>query len=252
MRQEDAVYVRPRKYWLEKMMYISIQNLRKFGTMVLLWTIATSGFSQPAERFLGGAGQGYTMSDTGLDGVVLPVTWTRFTADQTEHGVVLEWTTSEETDNDYFAVQRAIDGINFETIAQVPGAGTTSTERTYRKVDPRPMPGINYYRIRQVDYDGQSSDSDIRPVVYDPEGKNMRILCLVNGHLYPVYMEKTEGPVQFSLVNMMGQVLYQKHLTLQTNYTGIAASVQSQLPTGIYQLVFTGNTTTAGRKILVQ
>src|SRR6185369_6247111 len=69
------------------------------------------------------------------------------------------WTTAAEVNNDFFTVERSVDGINYETIAVVDGAGNSTVMLNYGTVDKNPYEGISYYRLMQTDYDGASSYS---------------------------------------------------------------------------------------------
>ena len=93
---------------------------------------------------------------------VFPVTLEAFTATATGGTVELAWTTSEETDNDYFEVQRADRPTGpFIGIGKVRGNETTGAYNTYAFTDVRPVSGANYYRLLQVDFDGTSDLSGI-------------------------------------------------------------------------------------------
>lgn len=84
----------------------------------------------------------------------LPITLQTFTATPQNDQVLLQWTTAGEEDNDYMAVERSADGQRFTEIGRVPGVGTTTEPQTYRLMDTQPLPGVSYYRLRQVDFDG--------------------------------------------------------------------------------------------------
>lgn len=66
----------------------------------------------------------------------------------------LEWVTASEINNEMFVVERSVDGVNFVEIGSVPGNGTTDESHTYNLTDYTPIVGINYYRLRQIDFDG--------------------------------------------------------------------------------------------------
>lgn len=74
---------------------------------------------------------------------------------ETDGRVRVNWQTSTETNNDYFEVQQSADGAVYRTVERVSGAGTTDQRQTYLAFDPNPVPGINYYRLKQVDLDGR-------------------------------------------------------------------------------------------------
>ncbi len=85
---------------------------------------------------------------------VVPVELTSFEANAVEETVELEWVTTTELDNDYFQIERSLDGEKFIPIGKVRGAGTTPVAQKYDFVDLTPNAGVNYYRLKQVDFDG--------------------------------------------------------------------------------------------------
>jgi len=91
----------------------------------------------------------------------LPVALTAFNAKVTNSGAMLEWTTASEENNDYFSVEMSRDAASFSESAQVKGNGTTESLETYSYEYRGLTAGTYYFRLRQVDYDGQSSFSDV-------------------------------------------------------------------------------------------
>ena len=89
----------------------------------------------------------------------LPVELSYFTVKNSGSANVLEWTTATETGNAFFEVQHSVDGISFETIGKIAGAGNSSGPRNYSFAHERAKAGLNYYRLKQVDYNGNSSFS---------------------------------------------------------------------------------------------
>jgi archaellum component FlaF (FlaF/FlaG flagellin family) len=79
----------------------------------------------------------------------------------------LEWITASETNNDYFSLERSSDGLNFEELNQVKGAGLSASLHTYHAFDNRPLTGINYYRLKQVDLDGKYVYSKMVSVLHE-------------------------------------------------------------------------------------
>lgn len=101
--------------------------------------------------------------------VVLPVEWLSFTVEQDHETAMLHWSTATETNNDYFVVERRIENGTFISLAIVDGNGTTAEVHHYSFADEVPEQGVNYYRIRQVDFDGQSGYSVIRTATFGDE-----------------------------------------------------------------------------------
>jgi hypothetical protein len=89
------------------------------------------------------------------DATALPISLSSFTAQKINTTTLIQWTTSTEINNDYMAVERSTDGRNFIEIGRVLGAGNTETPQNYQFVDEQPRAGLNYYRLKQVDFDGK-------------------------------------------------------------------------------------------------
>ncbi|WP_235299649.1 T9SS type A sorting domain-containing protein [Portibacter marinus] len=92
---------------------------------------------------------------------VLPVTFSYFTAEKERDMTVLKWATQFESDNEGFYVEKSNDGKFFQEFAFVVGEGNSSTEIDYDAVDRDPFSGLNYYRLKQVDYNGNERYSEI-------------------------------------------------------------------------------------------
>ncbi len=98
---------------------------------------------------------------------ILPVTWASFEAEKQGQMADLDWVTATELHTDHFVVERSTDGRTFEEIGAVAGAGTSYDERAYGFMDTKPARGTNYYRIKQVDTDGNFEYSTIRSLHFD-------------------------------------------------------------------------------------
>ena len=94
--------------------------------------------------------------------IPLPVELVSFTGSSVKTGILLEWSTASEIENDYFEILRSIDGENFEVIGEVDGNGNSTELIEYEFLDRNPLGGANYYRLRQVDFDG---DFEFSPVI---------------------------------------------------------------------------------------
>lgn len=102
----------------------------------------------------------------------LPIELTSFQLQQDDEIVGLFWETSSEKNNDYFVIQRLVDGI-WEEIGRVSGSGNSTTWKEYSFKDENPVLGVMYYRLQQFDYDGRFDYSQIRSVQY--VAKNIEI-----------------------------------------------------------------------------
>ena len=101
----------------------------------------------------------------------LPIELLSFQATAQDDHVLLEWVTASERDNDYFTIERSIDGINFEDVGVVDGAGNSSVTLEYDLIDPNPYLGWSYYRLKQTDYNGEFSYSEPDAVYFGTESE---------------------------------------------------------------------------------
>lgn len=97
----------------------------------------------------------------------LPVKLLEFNARAEADSVRLFWSTADETDNAFFAVQRSANGFDFEDIVFQTGYGNSQTVKHYEVADRDPLNGVNYYRLRQVDFNGFESFSEIERVTFE-------------------------------------------------------------------------------------
>ncbi|NEN23775.1 T9SS type A sorting domain-containing protein [Cryomorpha ignava] len=95
----------------------------------------------------------------------LPVELLSFNARFEVDHVNLSWTTSTEHNNDYFEIERAGDDLKWTEMLRTPGAGNSTSQISYFEKDRNPLLGISYYRLKQVDFDGQYSYSDVVSVL---------------------------------------------------------------------------------------
>ncbi|MBV6440531.1 MAG: T9SS C-terminal target domain-containing protein [Haliscomenobacteraceae bacterium CHB4] len=159
-----------------------------------------------------------------------PVELTRFEARRTGDGqVLLIWETDSEKDNDYFAIERSGNGSDFATIGKAPGKGTSQDKQQYRYTDSDPLPGINYYRLRQVDFDGKTEYSNV--VNVHMEKKYFSIAPNPASGVVRI-LGNTEAIESVAVMDARGQILRR---------TGAAVPVidLSGYPAGIYVIEIT-------------
>ena len=119
----------------------------------------------------------YTDSIT-LIKMTLPVNLLSFIAQAEDNITLTKWSTASETNNDYYTVQRSKDGITFEEVLKMQGAGNSNTVLNYSAIDDNPYNGVSYYRLMQTDFDGKYTYSNIVAV-------NFAGLITDNANIYP-------------------------------------------------------------------
>jgi hypothetical protein len=84
----------------------------------------------------------------------IPVELTSFSASVVDQEIILNWATATELNNYGFEIERSYDNNTFEKVGFVPGFGTTTETKSYTFTITRPLAGLQYYRLKQIDYDG--------------------------------------------------------------------------------------------------
>jgi hypothetical protein len=119
--------------------------------------------------------------------MALPVTWTSFEGRSTERGNELSWQTASEVNSDYFIVQHSVDGASFSDVDKIAAAGNSSTSKSYAYLHIGSFRAVNYYRLRQVDYDGTTDYSKVISII----NEDQQAIDLV------IYPNPTSGMVHF-------------------------------------------------------
>ena len=112
----------------------------------------------------------------------------------------LLWTTASEQNSMSFEIQRCDDRFNFEKIGEVPAIGNSNSIYNYYSLDEQPLPGMNYYRLKQIDFDGSFSYSNIESV--ELKDNSIQIHQDVFG-----LSIVSERPLQFRLFDLSGKLL---------------------------------------------
>lgn len=98
--------------------------------------------------------------------VVLPVELVTFRAIPNDSETQLYWQTATEVNNDYFQIERSSNGLDFTAIGKVNGSGDSYEMNEYTYVDKEPVLGANFYRLKQIDFDGSFEYSSIVSVAH--------------------------------------------------------------------------------------
>ena len=183
---------------------------------------------------------------------VLPVELTDFKGQATDGGTLLTWQTASETNNEGFEIQHSPDGNNWNDLAFVPGHGTTQTEQVYSFIDRRPLPGLNYYRLKQLDFDGAFEYSKVVSVVV--HGKEAALQVYPNpatGTFNLVFQNSGKGEVLLTLNDAMGRSIKEIPFVLEADRTTQSIEV-SEIPTGVYWIALTDGAQQWQEKLIVK
>lgn len=166
---------------------------------------------------------------------LLPIELISFTATQFDQRILLKWQTATELNNDYMAVERSFDGFDFEEIGRVQGAGTAFDPQSYQLWDEKPRPGLNYYRLRQVDFDGTEQYFKVIAVQVNSESRG-EVLVFPNPTIDQISIsldQPLEKSGSLKIVDMHGRTRIEQDL----DRGSLSSSINlNQLPSGHYLL----------------
>ncbi|TAE52147.1 MAG: T9SS C-terminal target domain-containing protein [Bacteroidetes bacterium] len=150
----------------------------------------------------------------------------------------ISWATAWETNNAFFSIERSLDGTSYESVSEIAGAGNSQSTIEYKSVDFAPRPGRYYYRLRQTDFDGMFTYSDVVEATFvDPLRAEVKVYpnpapgeqLQVEVWGYHTY------DVTLRLMNMQGKTLWTE--TPETSAGGIKTTAPlAGLPSGLYML----------------
>lgn len=176
--------------------------------------VLTQGFHQPE-----------------LEVAALPVEFLFFSAKALpKQRVQLDWRTSSESNNSHFIIERQVEGSDqFQQVGEVAGAGNVELEQGYVFIDEAPHTGLNYYRLRQMDFDGTMSFSPIATVRFHASAG---ISLFPNPATDVISVQLPTGATLFGLLNVAGQATGVRF----REQNGLFKTDLSELPAGVYFL----------------
>ncbi|WP_169513187.1 T9SS type A sorting domain-containing protein [Hymenobacter aerophilus] len=175
----------------------------------------------------------------------LPVTLVSFTAKPSGAQVGIRWETASETNNKQFEVERSRDSRTFETILTRAGKGTTNATTVYNEVDRRPLNGLSYYRLKQVDLDGKTSYSSIISVSFLKAGEVKMYPNPVTDQLTITMDGGTEG-VTATITDLAGRTVQTQQLRADGKLS------TTNLKVGTYLVTVGNGKAVATRRIVKQ
>ncbi|OAQ38319.1 hypothetical protein A5893_16155 [Pedobacter psychrophilus] len=174
---------------------------------------------------------------------VLPIKLTSFKAVPSGNYVNVNWVTENEENNNFFTIERTLDGHNYEIVGKVNSVGNTKTSVNYDFVDDNPFGGTSYYRLKQTDFDGKYIYSELVTVkrlsgansalnIY-PNPVNNQIIVKCDGL-------KEESNVSFTAFNSTGQLIINGNGRLETLNQSLNKLLPALKP-GVYYISVKGN-----------
>ena len=165
----------------------------------------------------------------------LPVELISFKGEQTLEGIQLIWETANELNNDYFIVQRSANGRSFENIGEIQGFGTTTEIKSYDFFDFSSNNGTNYYRLKQVDFDGKFEYSDLITIEIEKQSTSIDIYPNPSTGRYNIQSSGNwTNQTTLEVFDMTGRLVYS-----QSVYNNVSQLNLEHLSNGSYFLKIT-------------
>ena len=184
----------------------------------------------------------------------LPVELLSFDAWENDPVVDLKWVTATEHNNAYFVVERTVDGLTFEDVDTVQGAGNSVAEISYTAVDPSPHRGISYYRLRQVDLDGTSKYSELVAVDLTGVADGSWVLYPNPSVDGPVWLTATgdrwDGPGVLTVVDGAGRVVEKRTVVFTDGPVELMKGLHPEA--GMYSVHVVMNGVEHNKRLIIQ
>lgn len=179
----------------------------------------------------------------------LPVRLLDFSAATMGRTVYLEWSTADESGNSGFMVERSANGADFDELMFVQGAGETDEITTYREIDLSPQRGNNYYRLKQIDFNGNITYSGLVRVYMDETlQKSLKTYPNPASDILTLELPVQMGTGRLILRDKWGRPVLDRELhAVETIELDVAG-----LNNGIYLLEIHGLKQVETRKILIR
>lgn len=186
---------------------------------------------------------------TASDPTFLPIELLSLNAKSKPNGVIVEWETASEENNDFFTLYRSNDGVNFSPIYKIEGAGTSSINHNYSYFDESIYYGTTYYKLAQTDYNGTTTYSQI--ITNQLINSNFEIIKYTNDMSsicsFELLFSDNSISNEITITNMIGSVLYQEIIE-KSPYERI----DIQLSPGVYIISNKSNNTFYKQRFVVK
>ncbi len=165
-----------------------------------------------------------------------------------DNKVDLFWQTASEINNDYFTIERSYNGIDFEVIAKVKGAGNSTKILNYSTQDNAPIIGKSFYRLKQTDFDGTSSYSNIQSVnIQLDEGVSIYPNPIENAEEILNIKSNNWNMRNVTITDQVGRIVFNRDIFSTTEQVNI-----SDYEAGVYFIIIHNGVNSITKRIVIQ
>ncbi len=153
-----------------------------------------------------------------VSSTIVPVTWLDFTVkaiDREENKVRLDWSTAEEINNHGFEVERSSDGRTWKKIGFQEAQSKSADQYDYEYIDLKPNKGLNYYRLKQVDYDGAYDYSVVRSINLERDESSFSVFPNPSstGLMSLSVEQEAAENLNLSILDLSGRIVYSQKVS---------------------------------------
>ena len=187
----------------------------------------------------------------------LPIELINFEANVDEDKVALKWITASEINNDYFTIERSADAKIWKNVLTTNGAGNSNQILEYFEKDYQPLKGISYYRLKQTDFNGEFSYSNIVPVKYNNSSNNNNLNLFpspitVGETLHIEFKNIFEDELLVVLRDIKGSEYYSKVIVNIEDGKLIGVPIDMNIPSGVYLITATSENQMYCQKLIIK
>ncbi|MGQ9847802.1 MAG: hypothetical protein ACUVQP_09950, partial [Bacteroidales bacterium] len=192
----------------------------------------------------------YILVTLGSTDKPLPVEYLSFKAFCNNSINTITWQTASENNNLGFNIEKSNDGIEWENIGFVAGNGNTNAVSSYQFNDNSPFIPVTYYRLQQIDFDGQTKYSNIISTTCNQENVDEEIIPMYNnGQLELTINGNINNHYSIIVTNAIGQLIVLKHIQLENPLQSI--SIISNLADGVYYISLVSEKSIISKPLIV-
>jgi hypothetical protein len=184
-----------------------------------------------------------SFSDFTADGdeTALPVELVFFNGKQVGESIQLNWGTATEVNNEGFEIYHAHQGSTFELIGFVPGNGTVNDQNSYTFLHKDPVQGQNFYRLKQIDFDGKYEVFDPINVIFESKIKPFAVdiypqPASLSGFNLSISTPDEELPVQIRLYDLTGRPMMKVEKSVEALVSQPYLEFDTNIAAGLYTL----------------
>lgn len=218
---------------------IAVNAGDSYYLMVNNWSPNANGFDLIWNFTEGGA----------MDCSILPIELLTFDAIKYEKGAKIVWSTVTEINNDYFTVLKSYDSHIWKALGTVSGEGNSNELNDYAFYDSEPLNQLTYYRLKQTDFDGKFSYSEI--VALDDDGNNNKIISFYDGTQIIVdFYNLDENDYAIMLTDYLGRILYNEKIKVVNKYERVQLPVK-YLSSNIYNILIINDKSSYSNRVYI-